>query len=763
MTDILALFRSLRVWHLAALALVAVVSAGGGYWAYTTVSAAGQPSLAKSQQLIPVTLGNLVNQVSTSGSLLFSTKETLTFSTAGTVAEVLVKNGQQVEKDQPLARLDAPTMTSLEKTVAQARVNLRNAQDALERAKTPSAQAIAQAQAGAAIAKVALRNAQDALEKIKAPSDQAVAQAQAGLANAKVALRNAQNALDTLASSYNADAVAKAQAQGDAAALNLANTQQAAALARQDGASKVQAAQDALTPSQKAYQDVYSKWLGITATPAEASLPPQTLLDSWGVNLESLFSPQQRFQDMGQWINTQGPPANDPTTPWSEPVIYNWLNFYPVGIAAFCDNVVSPQQGACLQKEMDDAWNAMQTQQANLATMQNTVATSNARQDSLVSQAQSTLEATQQALATLKAGPDPLDVDAKTRGIAVAQANLTQTQADLATLLAGPDPIDVDAKAQAVVVAEANLSQAQADLATLLAGPDPIDVDAKAQAVVVAEANLSQAQADLATLLAGSDALDAELREKDVASSQAALDTALQRLDGATIKSPLAGIVAVVNIVAGQNVSASTQAVQVVDPTLVEMNGNVNEVDVLFVREGTSAAVTMDALPGQTLNGTVTYVSSGASTQQGVVSYPVSIQLQVPAGIQLREGLSATANIVIREESNVLLVPNQAIYGSFQQPTVKVMNNGKVVERTVTLGNTDDFWVVVKDGLAQGDKVVLETTQATASGQIQFRTGGFPGQGGASSFTVIGAPQTGGQRQAVTSGAGANRNANQNR
>ena len=136
----------------------------------------------------------------------------------------------------------------------------------------------------------------------------------------------------------------------------------------------------------------------------------------------------------------------------------------------------------------------------------------------------------------------------------------------------------------------------------------------------------------------------------------------------------------------------------------------------------------MDALPGQVLEGTVSAISSAARSQQGVVSYPILIRVQLPDGVQLREGLSATASIVIREERSVLLVPLQALYGTFGQPVVRVISNGRVEERLVVLGNNDDFWVAVREGLAEGDQVVMESSGAATT---QFGFGGgfrqFPG------------------------------------
>ena len=80
------------------LVLVAVLigAVGGTYGAYALVTGSGGQGLEDNQQLIPVRFGNLVNQVTTNGSLVFPNRETLTFGSAGTVVEVLVEESQQV-------------------------------------------------------------------------------------------------------------------------------------------------------------------------------------------------------------------------------------------------------------------------------------------------------------------------------------------------------------------------------------------------------------------------------------------------------------------------------------------------------------------------------------------------------------------------------------------------------------------------------------------------------------------------------------------
>lgn len=157
----------------------------------------------------------------------------------------------------------------------------------------------------------------------------------------------------------------------------------------------------------------------------------------------------------------------------------------------------------------------------------------------------------------------------------------------------------------------------------------------------------------------------------------------------------------------------------------------------LYVQPGARAQVTLDALGGQAIQGTVATISTQGTSQQGVVTFPVTIDVTAPQGVQLREGLSATATVVLNQESNVLLIPSQAVAGTFAQPVVHVLKGDEVKEQPVTLGNSDGFWVAVTDGLAEGDRVVMAGSQTTSS---QLNTRGLGGLGALGGPTFFAGP-----------------------
>ena len=191
--------RGIKAWQMGVLVAVSLLGAGGAYAAYSLVTGSDQPDLEEDQQLVPVTRGDLVNQVSVNGSLAYPNRESLRFAVPGTVGEVLVEEGQPVVAGQPLARIDAETVASLDKAVAQAEVALRDAKEALEAANQPYSDLdVAEAEADVVNARIALEAARDALARLLEPTPKDLAEAEEDAVNARIALEAAVDALARL-------------------------------------------------------------------------------------------------------------------------------------------------------------------------------------------------------------------------------------------------------------------------------------------------------------------------------------------------------------------------------------------------------------------------------------------------------------------------------------------------------------------------------------------------------------------------------------
>ena len=146
-----------------------------------------------------MTRGNLVNDVSVTGTLTYTTRETMTFGQQGFVSDLTVLEGDRVSAGDALAVLDAETVANLEKAIAQARINVRNAEDALEEARNPyTAAQIAEAEADVANARLDLQKAEEALGDLGVVAVDTLVQTRIDILNAQADLETVQESKVTL-------------------------------------------------------------------------------------------------------------------------------------------------------------------------------------------------------------------------------------------------------------------------------------------------------------------------------------------------------------------------------------------------------------------------------------------------------------------------------------------------------------------------------------------------------------------------------------
>jgi len=201
-------------------------------------------------------------------------------------------------------------------------------------------------------------------------------------------------------------------------------------------------------------------------------------------------------------------------------------------------------------------------------------------------------------------------------------------------------------------------------------------------------------------------------------SAKLSLESAELNLEKAVIEAPFDGIVADITISEGQEISAAalaTPAISLVDTSEIEMRGFIDEIDIAMVQPGQEANIILDALPDEEVKGRVAFISPLGIALMGVVSYPATIALQNPiAGV--KDGMTATAEIIIERRDNVLLIPNRAMWGSTENPKVMVLVDEQEEEREITLGLTDGINTEVLSGLDEGEKVILPTSAERPGG-----------------------------------------------
>jgi HlyD family secretion protein len=200
-----------------------------------------------------------------------------------------------------------------------------------------------------------------------------------------------------------------------------------------------------------------------------------------------------------------------------------------------------------------------------------------------------------------------------------------------------------------------------------------------------------------------------KLLELQVDITRANLDAAKLNLEKAVIVAPFDGVVADITINEGREISTATfatPAISLVDTSEIEMPGFIDEIDITMVQPGQEANIILDALPDEEVKGRVAFISLVGTIRTGVVSYDTTITLENPAE-ELRDGMTATAEVIIECRDDVLFITNRAIRGTWENPKVLVLVDEQGEEREVTLGLTDGINTEVLSGLEEGEKVVL--------------------------------------------------------
>lgn len=150
----------------------------------------------------------------------------------------------------------------------------------------------------------------------------------------------------------------------------------------------------------------------------------------------------------------------------------------------------------------------------------------------------------------------------------------------------------------------------------------------------------------------------------EVAVAQADLRLNETNLSKACICAPISGVVLERNVEPGQTVASSFQAPVLFriaeDLKRMELQVALDEADIGKVKVGQKASFRVDAYPERRFPAEVRMIHFASETIQGVVTYKVILDVD-NSELVLRPGMTATAEIVVEELKEVLLVPNAAL------------------------------------------------------------------------------------------------------
>ena len=230
--------------------------------------------------------------------------------------------------------------------------------------------------------------------------------------------------------------------------------------------------------------------------------------------------------------------------------------------------------------------------------------------------------------------------------------------------------------------------------------------------------------------------------------AQLSMSDTEKQMENYTITSPISGTVIQKNVKAGDTVGTDTASSEtlctIYDLSYLEMTLNVDELEILSIKEGQNVTITADAISDRTFTGVVTSVSAAGTTTGGTTTYPVTIRIDDTG--DLLPGMNATAEIEVSSAENALTIPNGAVvrgnYVLVTKDSPSAVNavqdmtapDGYVYVK-ITTGTSDNDSIEVTGGLQEGDTIAYDANAAekqNASDSMEFMVGpgGSGGHGG---------------------------------
>lgn len=306
-------------------------------------------------------------------------------------------------------------------------------------------------------------------------------------------------------------------------------------------------------------------------------------------------------------------------------------------------------------------------------------------------------------------GPEAVPVE-------VAQAG----RRSIAASYAGSAPLEARGEAQVVAKTSGIALRVFADVGQQVRAGQPlvqIDRDRAALQVAQADAQVRKLEANYrrASQLVEQKMVsvnDVEQLRYDLENARASLRLARLELSYGTVNAPISGVVATRNIKPGNLVQINTPIFTIVDNSQLEATLNAPEREIETLKAGQIVQLSVDALPGKTFPGRIDRVSpvvdSGSGTFRVICAFD--------GGGLLQPGMFGRIRIEYDQRANALVIPRTALLEDGSAPAVYTVKADKATRVALKLGYVDGQWVEVREGLSQGDPVVIAGKAALREG-----------------------------------------------
>ena len=199
-----------------------------------------------------------------------------------------------------------------------------------------------------------------------------------------------------------------------------------------------------------------------------------------------------------------------------------------------------------------------------------------------------------------------------------------------------------------------------------------------------------------------------------VKTSKAAMDNAALNLERCQIRAPMDGIVDRLYVDVGQYLKSADPVAELLEMDRVKVVVGIPESDVADVRQLNRFSIGIDALGGQTFEGTYHHLYKTADSFARLYNLEITVD---NADGRLLPDMFARVEIIKKEVPDGLAVPLYALLNINESNAVYVMDQGVARLRMVEVGIQDGWRMEIRNGLKPGDQVVVVGQRSINDGE----------------------------------------------
>jgi len=138
----------------------------------------------------------------------------------------------------------------------------------------------------------------------------------------------------------------------------------------------------------------------------------------------------------------------------------------------------------------------------------------------------------------------------------------------------------------------------------------------------------------------------------------------------------------------------------------------IHESSIKKISPGLPANIRVDAFPDVSLTGRVKKIAIMPDSTIKFLNPDINVyvtQVTLDESIDfLKPGMTAKVEILVKELKDVIALPNNSVFFRGEKPYISVLKEGNLVEREVKLGDSSDTMVEIKEGVSEGEKIVIK-------------------------------------------------------